>query len=460
MDTSHVLAQHIADTRYEDLPAEVVAVTKNCILDTLGVILAATTLGESGVQEIVELVREGGGKEESSILGFGRKAPALMAALANGAMAHQLDYDDCFDLGVVHPGAGAVPAALAIAERQGHVTGRDFIAAVALGADTICRLSLPLTRGSFDYPWARVGTFNKYGAAAAAAKLLGLDQAQVVNAFGIALNQAALSNASSYAEGSDMRAIRDGFGAQAGVLAALLAAKGILGDQDSLDGKYGLYNICFLGDNDPARVTAALGKKYYGLDVSFKPWPCCRNVHGYLEAALLILREEGLKPADVEEVVTVSGGTRKSYFDSLAERRRPRTSADARYSLPFILGAALARGDVLLEDFTPAGRDNPVALELAQRVTYRFDEKYKRPGIEVGVVEILTRDGRKYSREVPFAYGHPQNPISQDDLFKKFRDCARYARQPLADRQVEQIIDSLEHIEEMEDIREFIKLFN
>ena len=101
METSHVLAQYIVDARYEDLPAEAIEVTKKSILDTLGVILAASTLGESGVKEIVELAGEGGGREESTILGFGRKVPVLMAALANGAMAHQLDYDDCFDVGVV-----------------------------------------------------------------------------------------------------------------------------------------------------------------------------------------------------------------------------------------------------------------------------------------------------------------------------------------------------------------------
>lgn len=460
MDSSQVFAEHIVGIGYEDLPPQVIEITKRSILDTLGVILAATTLGESGVKEIVALVRDAGGKEESTILGFGTKVPALSAALANGVIAHQLDYDDCFDEGVVHPGSGTVPAALAIAERQGNITGKEFITAVALGADIICRLSLPLTRGNFDYGWARVGTFNKYGAAAAAGKLLGLSKAQMVSAFGIVLNQAAMSNASSFDEGSDMRAIRDGFGAQAGVLSALFAAKGIVGDQDSIDGKYGLYNICFLGDSDPAKVTAELGKKFFGTEVSFKPWPCCRNIHAFLEAALLLVKEHGLKPDDITNIITVTGGRRKSYYESMDERRRPKTGIDARYSTPFVLGAAIARGDILLEDFTIQGRENPVVLELAEKVTYRFDETYKRLGMEIGVVEIVTKGGATYSREIPFAYGHPQNPISKEDLIKKFKDCAGYALKPLTDRQTAAVITAVDHLEDIRDMREIIKLMH
>jgi len=460
METSDLLAQNIVDTRYENLPAEVIEVTKKSILDTIGVTLAATTLGENGVKEIVDFVKEGGGKEESTILGFGGRVPSWMAAFANGAVAHQLDYDDTYDVGVVHPGAPTVLAALAVAEREGNIQGKDLITAIALGVDAVCRLSLPLKRGSFEYGWVRAGTFGKYGATVSSGKLIGLNKSQMVNAFGIVLNQATISNESSYTEGSDIRAIRDGFSAQAGIVSALLAQKGVIGDQASIDGKYGFYNICWLGDSDPARVAAKLGKKFLGVDVSFKPWPCCRNIHGFLEAALHIVKEHGIKPEDISEIIAVSGGMRKSYYETIDERRNPKTSIDARFSLPFVLGVAIARGDVLLEDFTPQGRINPTALELAQKVTYRFDEQYKRAGIEIGLVEIVTKGGRKYDKEIPFAYGHPKNPISKKDLFKKFKDCARYSIKPLTGRQIEQVIDTLDHLEEVRDVREIVNLLD
>jgi 2-methylcitrate dehydratase PrpD len=190
----------------------VIDVSKKRILDTLGVIVAASTLGEDSVKKIVELVKEGKGKEESSILGFGGKVVSWMAAFANGAMAHQLDYDDCYDIGVVHPGAATVPAAIAIAEKQGRVTGKEFITAIALGSDIICRLSYPLTRDTFEYGWARTGTLGKFGATASAGKLLGLDTAQMVSALGLVLHQANISLEATYTPGSDVRGMRDDMG--------------------------------------------------------------------------------------------------------------------------------------------------------------------------------------------------------------------------------------------------------
>ncbi len=458
MDTSYALAQNIVDVRYEDLPAEVIEITKKTILDTIGVLLAATTLGENGAKEIVELVMEGGGKEESTILGFGVKAPSWMVAFANGALAHQLDYDDAYDIRTVHSGAGTLPAALAIAERQGHITGKEFITAVALGVDTMCRISLPLTKDNFVYGWARTGTLGKYGATVAAGKLLGLDASQIVSAFGLVLNQATISMESSFTGGSDIRAIRDGFGAKAGVLSTLLSQKGVVGDKTSLDGKYGLYNLCYLGDSDPAKVTEGLGKKFLGVEVSFKPWPCCRNIHGFIEAALHPVKEHGVKPKEIADITVVCSGQRRSYYETLDERRKPKCSMDAKFSLPFVLGVALARGDVLLEDFTTTGIHNPIVLELAQKVTCRFDEKYKRVGNEIGVVEVSTKDGRKHFKEIPFAYGHPNNPIAKEDLFKKFKDCASHSIKPLTGKRVEQVIDALDNLQNVKDMREVVKL--
>ncbi len=389
---------------------------------------------------------------------FGGKVVSWMAALANGAMVHQLDYDDCHDVGVVHPGGATVPAALAIAERQGNVTGKEFITAIALGTDTICRLSLPLIRDSTRYGWDRPGTLSKYGATVSASKLLGLDKSQIVSAFGIVLNESTISYESAHTGASDIRAFRDGFGAKAGILSALLAQKGVSGDKTSLDGRYGLYNQCWLGDSNPARVTAGLGKSFEGVNVSFKPWPCCRNVHGFVEATLRLVKEHDLGPGDIAKVVAVSGGERRGYYETMAERRRPQTSAAAKFSLPFVLGIAIARRNVLLEDFRAQGRSHPTALDLAQLVTYQFDEQYKRPGIEIGVIEIVTKTGKRYHTEVPFAYGHPKNPITKEDLFTKFKDCARYSIKPLTKPRVERVIEILDNLEKVEDMKEVVKL--
>lgn len=454
MDSSYALAKNIVNTKYEDLPAEVVQATKNSILDTIGVILAATTLGEEGVKETIELIRQAGGKEESTIIGFGDKTVSWMAAFANGSMAHQLDYDDTHDVAIVHPGAATVPAACAIAERQGNITGKEFITAVALGCDVTCRLALPLTRRSVDYSWLPMPVFGKFGAAAAAGKLLRLDETQMVNAFGIVLNQASVSRQCAYAPGSSVRAIYNAFVGEAGVLSALLAQKGIRGDKDCLEGKYGLYNICWLGDSDPAKLTANLGKRFEGADVSFKPWPCCRSKHSFIEATLDLVKEHDIKPEDVEEIIAVRGVP-----EEMDETLPPKTSIDARFSLPFILGVAIAGKRVSLQDFTPEGLSNPVALELARRVTYRFEEQFKTAGVEIGMVEIKTKGGRKYSsKQVRFPYGHPENPIIKKDLEAKFRDCASYSVNCLSPERIDEIIQALGSLEKVRNVSQVIRL--
>ena len=457
MDTSYTLAQNIVKVKYEDLPPDVVDVTKKSILDTIGVTLAASTLGEPSVKQIIELVTDAGGRPESTIFGFGGKVPASMAAFANGSMTHQLDYDDTYEAGRSHPGAAVLPAACAIAERIGSISGKEFITAVALGCDVNCRLSLPLKRSAFEYNWMHPTMFGKFGAVTTAGKLLGLDETQMVNAFGLVLHQANVSMEGVYTHGSALRAMRDGFTGMAGVLSAQLAQNGIPGDRNSLDGKYGFYNICCGGDSDPAMVTADLGKRFDGVNVSFKKWPCCRCSHGFIEAALLIVKEHDIKPKDVAEITAIGGAVFQDIFTG-DERAAPSCSIDAKLSLPFILGVAVSRGNVILEDFTSSGLSNPVAVELARKVKYHVDQKFVRAEIEATVVEIKIRSGQKYSKQVPFVCGHPQNPIAREDLLAKFRDCARYSITPLSPERIDTIIDTVDKLEQVKDISQLIQL--
>ncbi|MFH1088048.1 MAG: MmgE/PrpD family protein [Chloroflexota bacterium] len=478
MDSSHVLAKYIVNTTYDDLPPEVVEVTKRSILDGIGVMLAATTLGEDGVQEIVELAREAGGKQESSIIGFGYKVPACMAALANGSMTHQLDYEDTYDPRVLHPSGAILPAALAVAERLGTTTGRQFISAFALACDVMCRMSLPATRGVFEYNFFQPPVFGKYGAVSAAGKLLGLNENQMVNAFGLILHQASVSDESAYSPGSSIRAIRDGLTGHAGVLSALMAQKGIRGDQNSLEGKYGLYNICYFGDSNPALVTADLGRRFENTRVSFKPWPCCRGCQVFVDLTLRLVKEYDLSPADVTQVTVVGGKAATSLGQAIEERRAPKTSIDAKVSLPFILGAAIARRNVTLADFTAESRSDPTVLELAQKVGYRSDGRFDSPGIEGGAVEIKTTDGRLYSKETATPYGgtcsvtpggemvcelpasaaEPALTITRDALVAKFRDCASHSVSHFSAKKVDTLIQMLDHLEDVSDMNEVIRL--
>src|ERR671922_1566476 len=187
VDPALTLAAHVCRTTFADLPDAAIVAAKRDILDTLGAALGGSVA--PGIAALAGLVKHWGGREESSLLLLGGKAPAPQAALVNATMGHALDFDDTFDrAGNIHPGTSTLAASLAVAEMQGGASGRDLALAVTLGLDVAGRLALAAT---VDRGWHRTAAFGIFGATAAAAKLLGLNVEQTVNAFGIALSQAA-----------------------------------------------------------------------------------------------------------------------------------------------------------------------------------------------------------------------------------------------------------------------------
>lgn len=175
------LARHISETRYENFSAEVVDAVKRVVLDTLGVAIAGS--GAIGVEGVIDLCTEWGSKKESTILVHGFKMPSLFAAFCNSMMVHALDYDDNLDKARVHVSVAVVPAALAVAEAAAGITGKDLITAIALGADLSYRLGLAI---DLDIGWHQTTVLGKFGAASAAAKLLGLSNDETRNTFGLA----------------------------------------------------------------------------------------------------------------------------------------------------------------------------------------------------------------------------------------------------------------------------------
>jgi 2-methylcitrate dehydratase PrpD len=457
MDATSTIADKVVDISYEDLPADTREITKRCILDTLGVIIAGST-AEQACKEVVGMVKEMGGKPESTIIAYGGKVPALMAAFANGSMSHAVDYDDVHDSANCHPSANTIPAAMAIAERVGGVSGKQFITAVTMGIDVACRLgsALPKLPGEYDFFLPPIlGTFSS---TAAAGKLLGLSKDQMVSAFSIAIHQAAGSRAMAKDVKSVIRAIRDSFPARNGVLSALMAQRDIIGGSDSLDGKLGLFDLYFNGEYKSANLTAELGKKFFVNTVSFKPWPSCRLTHAYISAILELAQEYDIKPDNVKEITAVISNNAIDLCEPLEERRKPQLGIHAKLNIPFTLAVALARRKVVLGDFLPESLKDPAILQIASRVNYRLHHDPDISGDMSAEVEIKRNDGRQYTKKVQFAYGHPRNPMSKDDLITKFRDCARYSARPLAENRIDKVIDLVNNLENLADVSQVIEL--
>jgi len=456
MEITKMLAENIVNTKYEKLPMEVVWKTKRQILDILGVMFPPSTL-EKGCIALEEIAREGGGKPESTVIGFGGKVPCWMAAFVNGSLCHPIDYDDSIDEFENHPSAHTFPAALAIAEKVGNVSGKEFLTAFALGIDLNVRLSAS-PKGSLmeDYPWFPQCVFGVFSATAAAGKLLKLTVPEMVNAFGIALDRVSGITESITSPDSEMRALRDGFGNREGVFAALMAQKGIPACKDGIEK---LYKVFYKNNNDSSLLTADLGVEFGGLKVGFKAWPSCRGTHLYVKAGLDIAKEYDVDPEKIEEIILTVGSLIKDVpFSPLEEKQRPKLSINAKISLPFVMGVVFAKRRVIIEDFFPENLVDPKVLSIAKKVKPKFDPQLPKGMLAPGTVEVRMRGGRSLIKKEAFPYGHPKNPMSDEELVAKFKDCALYSKKALSESKIAQLVEKILELEKVKSIEEITEI--
>ena len=447
----------MVDTEFAGLTNRTVEMTKQCLLDAIGVSLAASGLGE-GCQAFVDLALSQGGHPTCAVLGMPHRLPVEAAAFVNGAMAHAMDYEDAHDGMLLHPNAPTVPAALAIAEATGGVSGKELIAALAIGCDVAVRLAQGLRASLSDFGWYPPPILAAFGATAAAAKLLRLNAAQVRDAFSLVLCQATCSGEIKYSPDSVVRAIRDAFGARASVSAALLAERGVTGFDAPFEGRAGFYAMFARGLYDAAAVVLDLGQRFEIENISFKPWPSCRGTHSAIEAAIDIRDRHGINPDDIAAVGLRGGRILRMLDEPRVSKRRPATAIDAKFSLPFTTGTALVYGRVALDNLLPRSLGDPQVLRVAEKVELEIDPALPENDIRCEM-KITDRFGAAYSQSILIPLGSPAKPMSQSRLIDKFIDCARYASRPVGAARARQICDAALTLESIQDVaHEFMPL--
>ena len=459
-DLCYDIADFIVGTRYEKLSPTAIEGAKKSILDTLGVILAAGGM-EPAVRGVVDFAKEGGGRPESSVLGFGGRVPAVMAAFVNGAMAHCLDYDDQTPWGQ-HSASSLIPAVFAVAEKvaadKGPVSGKDMIAAVAAGQDLFNRFRCHV---DWRKDWNFSTVMGVYCATAASAHLLGLSREQVANAMGIASMQSCGTTAVINAVGSDLRAMYAGFPARGAVTAALLAQKGITGVPTVFEGKYGIFDMYFGNRYDREKIVDGLGTHYTGGLTLYKRWPAVGTAHSHIHATMGLVADHDLALSDIDEIRVYVGDYHRLMCDPLEGRRAPSTLVDAKFSLPFLVAVAAVGRRLSLSDFTADALRDPKVLAAAQKVIPiddpTLDWKLELPP---GRVEIVMRDGRRLERVGTDIPGSSEAPMGWDDIVAKFCDCASFAVVPHSVDQISAIHKSVQSLELARDATEFLRAFS
>ncbi len=449
VDPAHTLAAHLCATGLLDVPAESLAATRRDVLDTFGAMLGGS--GAPGIKELAGLTRRWGGLEEASLAVLGGKMPAHHAALVNSAMGHALDFDDTFDKGGhIHPGTSVLSACLAVGESLGGVTGDQLMLAVTLGLDVSCRLGLAAYD---DRGWHRTASFGIFGATAAAGKLLGLTQEQLVHAFGIAYSQAA-GNRQCIVDGALTKRFQAGQAAHGAVLSVFLAKEGFTGAANVFAGQYGFFPMYQPDGYDLSAIDEGLGVEFLGDKMSFKPYPCGRPTHSYIDAALKLHRELDLGRKTIESVVVRTGpeiySSRYSVSSAVV---RPLHQVEAQFSLPYLIGCALALGRVSIDEITDF--DDPSALAAASLVKGECRDDAPKGWAEI---EVSCAGGQSASVELEPPSGSPDNPLTTEHLKEKFRDCAAHALKPAPAGSVDRMITLVLEPEAMADSRELIKL--
>lgn len=454
MNFSQQLVASIVKTGFNSLDKDTIDRARWRILDAVGCLIAGANA--AGCQAMLTLVKKWGGAGESTVLVHGGKAPAYLAAMINSLMTRSLDFEPVEAEGdnrssPAHISGTTVPAALAVAEYRA-AAGRDLITALVLGDDLAARLGVA-SGFDFELGWDNTGTINGFGAAAIAGKLLGLDERQLHNAFGIVLNQLAGSMDGVYDKKMSFK-LPIALSARNGIFAAELAKQGFSGVTDPFLGSHGYFSL-YCRNPDTRDLNKDLGKRFYA-DCVIKPYSACRATHSSVDSAMKIAGGHDIKIPDIQEIeVRVSPATLKGFCGQpfiLGETPQ----VDAAFSIRYTVACALLRKGVKPDYFNEESIRDPEIMKC-------IDKMKLIPGIPpekrvATEIHVKMKDGKVFSAQTDAPKGDIfRSPLSAEEIRAKYRANIAFS-QTVSPRNGEQALAIIEKLEELNDVRELTRL--
>ncbi|MFC1824113.1 MmgE/PrpD family protein [Thermodesulfobacteriota bacterium] len=455
---SEMLAEMAVNLRYNELPEEARKHAANLLLDLLGSMIGSKKIESS--QMAANLALELGGPEESDVVGYPQKVSTTNAAFANAIQGYAFDYTDDHNESNCHPSVASIPASLALGQKL-HATGKEIIEAIALGNEVVCRLGASFLGKTYYQGFHPTSTCGVFGAAISAAKLIKLDAQKTVWCLGIAGSQAA-GLLEWNAEGSYTKRLQAGHPAMCGLLSAMLAEKGFNGPSTIFEGNTGFLNAYSLNrEYDINQITKDLGNSWEFSKSSIKFYPCCRYSAGHLDACLEIVSKFHPDPESIRNISIRSSDFTINILTTPEDRKlRPKTTVDAQFSMPYQAASALIRGKVDIETFTEKCFTDPQVLELIKKVEWKIDEEFERryPASYSCAVTLEMNDGKKYTSVIDDPKGDHRNPMTQEEIEKKFIDLARIEIPD--ERKIVHTIDYIHHIDDAADINDLFSIIN
>ena len=419
-ELSLALCERVGAWRFEDLPAQVVRTLKLSLIDALAVIGGAAHA--PGISELnARLARWTSGGSAVGLIGSRHYSPPS-AALANGTAAHALDFDDVHDAARVHTMCVVLPAVLATAQDVGKLSGTDLILALAVGAELHARLGLTC-RTCLQTGWHPTTMLGAMAASIAAGTLLGLEPVRLRDALGLAFHQASGSAQSVY-DGVLAKRLGPGLAASAAVVAAFLAADGFTGPHEPLAAKAGLFALYARDEVEPEVLTDRLGDRWRIEEYSLKPYPGCRCSHAAIGIGIA-LHQQGIRSADVRNVEIRMSRANWTLVGAPYDAGK-NSIVHAQFNASYSFARALLAGRVGLSDYEIPAITDPTVVELTKKIRVIADPAIEPTAMEPAVVTLTLDDGRTTSAETRTIKGGPQEPMTEEEIMAKLRDCLAF----------------------------------
>lgn len=440
---AQALAGFVETLRCDDIPAVARERARHLILDAVGIALASTQYDFS--HRTLAALREFG-EGPHDVIGYGARLPLRDAVMMNGFLVHGLDYDDTHTRGVIHATASCFPTALATAAERG-ATGRQMLTAYIAGMEVATRLGSVARGGFHQTGFHPTGLIGAFACALIAGRMRGLTAQQLAMAQGITLSMAS-GSLEFLQDGAWTKRMHPGWAGAAGITAAALARNGFIGPKATYEGRFGLFASHLGTLHDPAALpiaTEGLGEVWEVGQVAVKPLPACHFTHACADAAVILRRDHGLRPDQIDRIrALIPAEVVKTVCEPVQHKQKPQNSYDAQFSIPFAVASGLVRGRFGLAELEPEALNDPETLAVARKVNYEIDPNSAFPKYYSGEVIVTLKDGREIRHREEMNRGASDRPLSGDDIVAKFRENAGMALAPSAVARIEEAVLGLD----------------
>ena len=426
------LAQWVVSLQYDDIPEDVIEKAKECISDWLCITVYGADSPWS--KALLDVVREIGGKEEATILGYKDRVPSANAAMVHAVMALSYDLSDTYPRVELHPSCSVIASALAVAEKE-KVTGKDLITSVVAAYEIITRVAGAMNRRPRSFTalkgFEANSIFPPFGAVAAAGWILNLDEGQMANAFGLAGGSMGAATIEYLIDGNWTYRWNSGRASHNAIINALMAKKGYMGPHAVFEGhwdqkgRYGVINALAGDMMYKETLVEGLGEAWNIREMAFKYYGCCHYNQGYMDGVIKLMKEHEFEADDIDEITAYLPFFALFLGVPRRVKVRPDNLTIAQWSLPFVLATAIADGHLLnpKEQLSVSRLKDPTILGLADRVKVEKDEELDRVFMEDGIfkspLRVNLKDGRKYD-VASTCKGFSHNPLSEEETDRKF----------------------------------------